>query len=71
MMYGGRVQDGTIILDGAERPCEGLIVRMEVEAVDTTVGDALEALAGKAEGLPADLADRHDDYRRNGSVLSQ
>jgi hypothetical protein len=44
---------------------------MEVEAVDTTVGDALEALAGKAEGLPADLADRHDDYRRNGSVLSQ
>jgi hypothetical protein len=28
------------------------------------VGEALERLAGKADGLPTDLAERHDEYRR-------
>jgi hypothetical protein len=28
------------------------------------VGEALDRLAGQASGLPADLAQRHDQYRR-------
>ena len=64
MTYRGRVKKGVIVLDGPEHPPEGTVVRVEEETRAATVGQALEALAGKAKGLPADLARRHDHYRR-------
>lgn len=65
MTYKGRVQDGVVILEGTQRPPEGAIVRVEEEPIsDGSVGQALDKLAGQAKGLPADLAERHDQYRR-------
>jgi hypothetical protein len=64
MTYKGRVQHGVVVLDGPQRPREGAIVRVEEESVATPVGQALDELAGQAQGLPADLAERHDQYRR-------
>ena len=39
-------------------------VLQPVETASVRVGEALERLAGKAQGLPADLAQQHDEYRR-------
>ena len=69
MTYKGRVQDGVVVLEGPERPREGAIVRVEEVASSSTLPptparETLEQLAGQAEGLPADLAERHDHYRR-------
>jgi hypothetical protein len=64
MTYKGRVQHGVVVLDGSLRPPEGAIVRVEEESITTPAGQALDALAGQAQGLPADLAERHDQYRR-------
>lgn len=63
MTYTGRVKQGVIVLDGPEHPPEGTVVRVE-EQPRKAVGQALEKLAGKAKGLPSDLAQRHDQYRR-------
>ena len=66
MTYKGRVQHGVVILEGTQWPPEGAIVRVEEEstAPNAAVGEALDKLAGQAKGLPADLAERHDQYRR-------
>ncbi len=64
MTYKGRVQQGVVVLDGPEHPREGAVVRVVEEPADMPVGQALDQLAGKAQGLPADLAQRHDHYRR-------
>jgi non-ribosomal peptide synthetase component E (peptide arylation enzyme) len=48
------------------RPDEFLLVRQKVEdlakAKVRTIGQALLELAGTAEGLPRDMARRHDHY---------
>jgi hypothetical protein len=68
MTYTGRVKDGVVVFDGAERPVDGVHVRVEVVPQDggsaCKVGEQLSRLAGTARGLPADLAERHDQYRR-------
>lgn len=67
MTYTGRVQHGVVVFEGPQRPSEGSIVRVLDEAAapeSHPVGAALDRLAGKAKGLPADLAERHDHYRR-------
>ena len=68
MTYAGRIKGGVVVFDGAERPVDGARVRVEVEkqADDCAgpAGEQLAKLAGAAKGLPADLAERHDDYRR-------
>lgn len=64
MTYRGRVQGGVIVLDGPERPPEGAIVRVEEVAGAGTPGEALDRLAGQAQNLPDDLAERHDHHRR-------
>ncbi len=64
MTYKGRVEHGVVVLEGSQRPPEGAVVRVEEERPEKQVGEALDMLAGQAQGLPADLAERHDRYRR-------
>lgn len=64
MTYSGHVEHGVVVLDGPQRPAEGTLVRVVEEATAPSVGAALDLLAGQAVGLPADLAERHDQYRR-------
>ena len=68
MTYTGRVEGGVVVFEGAERPVDGAQVRVEVvtQAGSSAgpVGEHLAKLAGAAKGLPADLAERHDQYRR-------
>lgn len=65
MTYRGRVEHGVVVLEGPEKPHEGAVVRVIEEPVQAQPGQALEALAGQAKGLPSDLAERHDYYRRS------
>jgi hypothetical protein len=65
MTYRGRVEHGVVVLDQAHALPEG--TEVEVLPLPPTTGrpgEALEKLAGKAKDLPADLAERHDHYRR-------
>ena len=64
MTYTGKVQKGVVVFEGRERPREGADVRVEEIPATGQVGEALDQLAGKAVGLPADLAEKHDRYRR-------
>lgn len=64
MTYRGRVEQGVVVIEGNERPKEGTMVRIIEEPREGASGNALEKLAGKATGLPVDLAERHDEYRR-------
>ena len=50
-----------IVLEGSPRLPEGAEVQVvHLDSSDAQVGQALDKLAGKAIGLPADLAQRHD-----------
>lgn len=62
-----------VVFDGVGRPADGAVVRVEVVAAAAPgtsvgpsegVGEELARLAGTARGLPSDLAERHDAYRR-------
>ena len=66
MTYTGRVERGVVVFEGMQRPPDGSIVRVNEVAGPTSqaVGEGLDRLAGRAKGLPADLAERHDHYRR-------
>lgn len=75
MTYRGTVQNGVVVFK-AEAPPDGADVQVEVlgaaRLTDRSVTpeelkafwDELMTFAGKAEGLPSDLAERHDHYRR-------
>jgi hypothetical protein len=64
--YTGHVQNGVIVLDEGTPPLpEGMRVRVEPARSETKLGtlsDALLEFAGKAKGLPTDLAEQHDHY---------
>lgn len=66
MVYLGKVEKGVVVIDGPARPQEGALVRIEeLQALDERqVGAELDSLAGLAQDLPPDLAQRHDHYRR-------
>lgn len=78
MIYHGQVQNGVIVYRGEPPLPEGAEVRIEpvtapadeaLQAVPTqeqvrALWDKLMTFAGRAEGLPPDLAERHDHYRR-------
>jgi hypothetical protein len=65
MTYRGRVEHGVVVLDPAHTLPEGTEVEVLPLLPSTgRPGEALEKLAGKAQDLPADLAERHDHYRR-------
>jgi hypothetical protein len=72
MAYRGHVEKGVVILDDAVVLPDGLQVRVEPSLPDAaepildeeglTLGQKLMRHAGKAVGLPADLAENHDHY---------
>jgi hypothetical protein len=72
MVYRGHVEKGVVVLDDAVTLPEGLSVNVEPsvgcpqEAITDengqTLGQKLLRHAGKAVGLPADLAANHDHY---------
>ena len=67
MTYRGRVQNGVIVLEGERTLADGTIVRVEpidngLEPPTRSLSSKLADLAGRASGLPADLARRHDHY---------
>ncbi|MGA2581660.1 MAG: hypothetical protein ABSG31_00165 [Tepidisphaeraceae bacterium] len=65
MTYRGRIEHGVVVLHPAHTLPEGTEVEVLPLAPPTgKIGEALEKLAGKATDLPADLAEKHDHYRR-------
>jgi hypothetical protein len=73
MTYRGTVQRGVIVLPEGVALAEGTEVLIEPLPPPRTEAPASDAgavwrnlmeLAGAARGLPADLAERHDHYRR-------
>ena len=77
MSYQGQVQNGVIVYRGEPPLPEGTEVR--IEPISETplptppeptpedikaLWDGLMSFAGRAKGLPSDLAERHDHYRR-------
>ncbi len=65
MAYVGHVKEGVVVFEGTKRPPEGVTVRVEeLPTQEPTLGAGLDRLAGKALGLPKDLAERHDEYDR-------
>ena len=72
MVYNGHVQNGVVVLDDPVDLPEGL--KVQIEPMPTgptespagqnteTLGQKLLKHAGKAVGLPADLAENHDHY---------
>ncbi len=64
MTYRGRIEHGVVVLNNPRALPEGTEVEVLPLPPSRPVGEALEKLAGKAQGLPADLAERHDQYRR-------
>jgi hypothetical protein len=66
MTYHGHIKDGVVILNDAPRFPDGTEVQVQimpsVPAAEASLGQRLMKYAGKAEGLPADLARNHDHY---------
>ncbi len=64
--YNGQVQNGVVVFDEGTPPLpEGTRVRVEAAELKDAVADLSRILlefAGKAQGLPADLAEQHDHY---------
>ncbi len=64
----GRVSQGVVILDDSHVLPDGTVVRVEpLEDAEArppglTLAEKLCRLAGKAKGLPPDLARNHDHY---------
>jgi hypothetical protein len=66
MTYHGHVKDGVVILNDAPLFPDGTEVQVQIMPSATTdsssLGQRLMKYAGKAEGLPVDLARNHDHY---------
>ena len=70
--YRGRVKDGVVVLDDEVTLVEGahVLVQLLSEASDLelldengeTLAQKMLRFAGRAKGLPSDLARRHDHY---------
>jgi hypothetical protein len=65
-VYTGEVRNGVIVLDeGLPTLPEGMKVRVEPAEILRDLDSLQELLlsvAGKAQGLPEDLAEQHDHY---------
>jgi hypothetical protein len=73
MIYRGRVKNGVVVFENQPPLADGTAVRIQpvvanAEANDLTgersIWSKLQDLAGAAESLPADLAERHDEYKK-------
>jgi hypothetical protein len=65
MSYTGIVEDGKVLLPPEANLPTGTKVRVEPVEDDgalPTLDELLAPLAGKATGLPPDLAEQHDHY---------
>jgi hypothetical protein len=66
MTYHGFIKNGTLVLDAVPDFPEGTEVEVQIlpsAPVEMTgLGQRLMKYAGKADGLPADLARNHDHY---------
>ncbi len=69
MSYVGTVEKGVVVLPPEAKLADG--TRVNVEPVlsvpqprdgEPSIWDKLQSLAGKAKGLPTDLAENHDHY---------
>jgi len=65
--YRRKAKNGVVVLEGGAKIPDGAEVRVEPIGEQGTGGrpsiyDRLARLAGKAKGLPADLARQHDHY---------
>ena len=64
--YTGQVQSGVVVFDeGTPRLPEGTKVQVEPADLKEAVADLSRILlefAGKAQGLPSDMAEQHDHY---------
>lgn len=64
--YTGQVQNGVVVFDEGTPPLpEGMKVRVEPAELQRDLDalrDLLLSVAGKAEGLPPDMAAQHDHY---------
>ena len=66
MTYHGHIKDGVVILNDAPFFPDGTEVQVQImkpaHATTSSLGQRLMKYAGKAEGLPTDLARNHDHY---------
>ena len=72
MVYRGHIEKGVVVLDDAADLPDGLAVKVEpvgkveeervLDEDGLTLGQKLMKHAGKAVGLPPDLAANHDHY---------
>ena len=66
MSLEGTVVNGTIVLDGDQKLPEGarveVVVRSRSPQTASALGEMLLRHAGKAVGLPEDMAAQHDHY---------
>jgi len=67
MTYHGKVKNGVVVFDDKAALSEGTEVRVEPIVAEESqrrpeIYERLSMLAGKARGLPADLASQHDHY---------
>ena len=72
MVYRGHVEKGVVVLDDSVVLPDGLAVSIEpslpgrqepaVGKSDETLGQKMLRHAGRAVGLPSDLAENHDHY---------
>ena len=72
MVYKGHVEKGVVILDDPVSLPDGLKVQIEplpvtqadieTDNITETLGEKLLKHAGKAVGLPPDLAENHDHF---------
>ena len=64
--YTGQIQNGVVVFDeGTPHPPEGMKVQVEPVDMKEAVADLSRILlefAGKAQGLPSDMAEQHDHY---------
>ena len=65
MTYHGTVRNGIVVPQAEAALPEGATVRIEIEPAvgdEESLPDFLRRFAGKAEGLPPDMAAEHDHY---------
>ncbi len=65
MTLEGTVKNGIIVLDQPDALTEGMRVEVTVKQLPkaaSPLGEILLRHAGKAQGLPEDLAEQHDHY---------
>ena len=69
MEYTGRIERGVVVFDKKPRLAEGTPVRVQPvpgrrgkKRAASELGEMLLSFAGKAKGLPDDMAENHDHY---------